>query len=89
MFMQHPSTCTIVIGITSDHGMNPKMGYDGSARAVWVEDILLEAGIEGVVVLGGSENEVQAHAFVLFWSTLEFAHKYTSMKYTISGVIAL
>jgi phosphonoacetate hydrolase len=51
-----------VVGVTSDHGMNDKSGYAGNPRVVYLQSILDEMKVPGLVVLPITDPHLLHHA---------------------------
>jgi hypothetical protein len=64
-----------VVGVTADHGMNDKVGYDGRPRVVYLETALADAGVKARVILPITDPYVVHHGALGSFATVYLDNK--------------
>lgn len=64
-----------ILAFTADHGMNSKVGFDGSPKVVFLGSILDAAGIESTVILPITDPYVKHHSSLGGYATIYLRDK--------------
>ena len=67
----HKSPLSVTFGLTADHGMNDKVGFDGRPRIVYLQTILEEAGIHNArIILPITDAHIRHHGSLGSYATI-------------------